>query len=352
MSNFNLFIDPVSKMKLKFDEINKCLTTEDHSIVYPVINGIPRFVHKEFYEETIAPNTDEIQTGRSFGTKWQEERMKALGSTEYDKRTLQEQLFAMLGCSTFDQVRKLFKNARYTLNAGCGVAWSEFMFDLNPETQRHCIDLSLSVEVAFANTKHMKNVTVSQASIFELPYNDGIFDIVYSCGVIHHTPDPEKACQELAKKVAAGGLLGIYIYNVKPFIRELCDIELRKVTTSMTYDDCLNFSKKMTMLGKSLSKIEQELIIEDDIEFLGIRAGKYNLQRFIYDHIIKCWYNPGQDDEFAHIVNQDWYHPRYASHHTHEEIFTWLRKCGFKELKCLQPEGWEHSGFFISGRKY
>ena len=352
MSNFNIFIDPTSKSTLIYDDSGKCLATSDRRVIYPVINGIPRFVGRELYEQKSSESSDEIQTGRSFGTKWQDDRMKALGSTEFDRTSLQEQFVAMLGCSSIDQSKELFKNARLTLNAGCGVAWSEFMFDLNPSTERHCIDLSLSVEVAYANTRHMTNATVSQASIFELPYPDGVFDIVYSCGVVHHTPDPGKAVEELAKKVASGGLLGIYIYNIKPFIRETCDSEIRKKTTSMNYEDCMNFSGKMTMLGKAFSKINQDLVIEEDIDLLDIKAGNYKLQRFIYDHFIKCWYNPKQDDEYADIVNQDWYHPKYASHHTKKEVFNWFKESGFDELKCLQPEGWLHSGYFISGRKH
>ncbi len=191
----------------------------------------------------------------------------------------------------------------------------------------------------------------AQASIFELPYPDEMFDIVYSSGVVHHTPDPKRALLEIGIKVIGGGILGIYIYNKKPFIREICDSEIRKMTTKMSYEECMDFSRKMTMMGKALKCITQPLFIENDIELLGIKAGKYDLQRFIYDHFIKCWYNPDQDEVYANLVNQDWYHPRYASHHTKEEVLEWFEEAGFVNLKCIQPSGWEHSGYFISGMK-
>lgn len=351
MANFDCFIDPKSRKPLFYDARSQSLLTEDGTVSYPVINGIPRFVPPEFYHEVVTDATDEVQTGRSFGDKWCSPRSQALGSTEFDRRSLKEQFLAMLGCTCIEELNQLFKDARMTLNAGCGVAWSEYLFDLNPKTERHCVDISLSVEIAYEKTAHMPNVTVSQASILELPYPDGMFDIVYSCGVVHHTPDPKRAVLNISRKVAGRGYLGIYIYNKKPFIRELCDQEIRKLTTEMNYEECMDFSRKMTMLGKALSAITEPLVIEEDIPLLGIKAGKYNLHRFIYDHLIKCWYNPGQDEEYAHLVNQDWYHPRYASHHTKEEVLSWFEEAGFVNLKCIQPPGWEHSGFFISGRK-
>jgi ubiquinone/menaquinone biosynthesis C-methylase UbiE/uncharacterized protein YbaR (Trm112 family) len=351
MSDFNQFIDPKTVKPLSYHQEERCLATMDGTVSYPVINGIPRFVPTEFYEPKSHAATGEFQTGQSFGQKWGEPRSHALGNGDFDRRSLEEQFLSMLGCRSRKELESLFRSANKTLNAGCGVAWSEYLFDLNPAAQRHCVDISLSVETARLKTAHMPNVTVSQASIFELPYPDEMFDIVYSCGVIHHTPDPKGALLEIGKKVAKKGVLGIYIYNKKPFIRELCDREIRKFTTEMSYEVCMSFSRKMTMLGKALNRITQELVVEKDIDVLGIKAGTYNLQRFLYDHVIKCWYNRGQDEEYADLVNQDWYHPRYASHHTKEEVIGWFTESGFGAIKCIQPPGWEHSGFFISGRR-
>ena len=353
MAKFDRFIDPKTKQKLFYNPGRRILSTKDGKISCPVINGIPRFVTPEFYSQVAPPfTTDEVQTGRSFGNKWCDPRNQALGFTESDRSSMQEQFLAMLGCASMEDLKQLFKSARTTLNAGCGVAWSEYLFNLNPGTERHCIDISLAVEIAYQNTKDMSNVTISQASLFELPYPDEMFDIVYSCGVVHHTPEPKRAISEIGKKVAKSGIFGVYIYNVKSFVRELCDQEIRKITTKMTYDECMGFSRKMTMLGKALKNITQPLLIDEDIEILGIKRGKYDLQRFIYDYLIKCWYNPDQDEDYAHLVNQDWYHPRYASHHSKAEILSWFEEAGFTDLKCIQPAGWEHSGYFISGRKY
>ena len=141
------------------------------------------------------------------------------------------------------------------------------------------------------------------------------------------------------------------IYNIKPLLRELSDNEIRKFTTAISYGKCMEFSRQMTSLAKTLSKIKEPLIIEHPIDILGIKKGKYTVQRFIYDYFLKCWYNPKQDDAYADLVNQDWYHPFYASHHSKTEIQSWFKKAGLNKVVCIQPKGWEYSGFFVSGRK-
>ncbi|MCK4846042.1 MAG: class I SAM-dependent methyltransferase [Deltaproteobacteria bacterium] len=351
MSNLDWFIDPKTKKALSYNQESASVDTADGKISYPVINGVPRFVSPELYKEAHEVSTDEVRTGRSFGDKWRESRYEFLGSEEADRAALEEHFIAILGCTSAKELHELLNGATSTLNGGCGVAWNEYLFNINLNAQRHCVDLSLSVETARTLTKDLDNITVSQASVLELPYPDETFDIAYSCGVVHHTPDPKGAVLEIGRTVKAGGLLGIYIYNIKPFIRELSDKEIRKKTTTMSYDECMDFSKKMTMLGKAFKDINAKITIEEDIDLIGMKKGEYDLQKFVYDHFIKCWYNPKQDDKYADLVNQDWYHPHYASHHTKEEVFAWFEEAGFSKIKCLQPSGWEHSGYYISGKK-
>lgn len=46
-----------------------------------------------------------------------------------------------------------------------------------------------------------------------LPFGSDFFDIGYSFGVLHHTPDTEKALSELVRVIRPGGQLKVMLYN-------------------------------------------------------------------------------------------------------------------------------------------
>lgn len=56
------------------------------------------------------------------------------------------------------------------------------------------------------------NVQVGDAE--NLPFADNSFDIVYSFGVLHHSPDTARALQEVRRVLRPGGTAKIMIYNL------------------------------------------------------------------------------------------------------------------------------------------
>ena len=327
------------------------LSTRDGQRTYPIIRGIPRFVPETLFGEQKSVRSEVVQTGRAFGYKWTHNTYSAYGEKAYERSMLAEQLFAMLGVDSLERFSDLFKDGMYCLDAGCGTAWGEYLFNVNPNVQRFGVDLSLSVEVAYDKTCDMDNVCIVQADIFGLPFKPHSFDIIFSNGVLHHTRDARSAFDLLCSYLKPGGLMGIYIYCVKPYLRELADEKIRAATTGMSDDECYEFSKAITSLGKELSKYKEPISIDQDIPLLNIKKGSYNLQRFIYDHFMKCYYNEELGFDMSVMNNVDWYKPSLATHHTREEIEEWFGTNGFTGVKVLQPKGWEHSGYFVSGRK-
>ena len=51
-----------------------------------------------------------------------------------------------------------------------------------------------------------------------LPFRDNDFDIVYSWGVLHHTPDTERAITEAIRVLAPGGALKIMLYHRRSWV--------------------------------------------------------------------------------------------------------------------------------------
>ena len=290
------------------------------------------------------------QTADSFGEKWLSEAGRNYGR----KEDVMEQFLSILGIEKEDDLKEIFKDSMVCLDAGCGVGVAEEILNINKNVKIYAIDISDSVRVAEERTRDMENVQVLKADIKDLPFKrTGLFDIIFSNGVLHHTGDAEGYFSELCHHLKPCGLIGIYIYNKKPLIRGLADSFIRdKHTTHLSFEDCSEFSKKLSKLGQSFQQIKEELVIEDDIPLLGIKRGKYNLQSFIYDHFLKCFYNDKWGMDMSTVVNVDWYHPPEASFHSLTEILGWFRRNNIKiGLKVLQPDGWEHSGWFVSGRK-
>jgi hypothetical protein len=68
--------------------------------------------------------------------------------------------------------------------------------------------------------------------------------------------------------------------------------------------------------------------IDADIPELAIRSGTYDVQRFIYDHVLKCFWNDDYDFETNVMVNFDWYRPAHAFRFREEDIRGWCAEEG------------------------
>ena len=95
------------------------------------------------------------------------------------------------------------------------------------------VDLSAAVTKAVQLCESLPNVTIVQADLLDLPVADGAFDLVYSIGVLHHTPDPRRAFGQIARKVKPGGHLAVWLYRRNVVLQEWINTGLRGVTTRL-----------------------------------------------------------------------------------------------------------------------
>ncbi|NMF65917.1 SAM-dependent methyltransferase [Brasilonema octagenarum UFV-E1] len=102
------------------------------------------------------------------------------------------------------------------LDAGCGTgAGTEYIVHLNPHAQVVAIDLSAGA-IAVARERCQRSgadgVEFHNLSLYDVEQVSGEFDYINCVGVLHHLPDPIKGIQSLAGKLAAGGLMHIFVY--------------------------------------------------------------------------------------------------------------------------------------------
>ena len=102
------------------------------------------------------------------------------------------------------------------LEAGCGTGQMSNFLGLN--WQRHvfgadlCLN-SLRLAQGFKTKFSVNHASFLQMNLFRPPFRAEVFDVVFSNGVLHHTGDPRKGFESIARLVKPGGHIVIGLYN-------------------------------------------------------------------------------------------------------------------------------------------
>jgi SAM-dependent methyltransferase len=327
-------VDPANRA-VGLERLGDRLRSTDGRHEYPIVNGIPRF--------TAIGDAGQAQTARSFGYKWL--RNPDWGLKPETQRVAQQVFRDFYGWTDPDDLKRLMEG-RLVLNAGCGAGTEMQMFAGWPATLA-AVDISTAIDHCRQQFGDRPNVEYFQADLNALPFPDESFDVVWSHGVLHHTPDTFTSARSLAKLVKRGGLFILYVYRKKGPIREFVDDYLRKELSPLDPETAWAKLEPLTELARNLSRLNVDVVVEHDIPELGIRSGTYPVQRLIYQHIMKCFWNEGLSfDENVH-VNFDWYHPEYAHRQTVDEVREWMPQLGFEAQSIHESD----SGIAVIARK-
>lgn len=304
---------------------------------FPIKEGIPRLV--------VDRERNFVKTEDSFSSKW-----KNYNKTYHTKKwfNVQKKWFIeRFGWKTSSNLNKFLKTRKRILDAGTGVGNSAKLFSYNPQCDVFAIDASESVVFAYKKYGNLPNLHFLQADIRKLPFRKNFFDFICSDQVLHHTKNTKSSFKILLKHLAKNGIISIYVYKIKGPIREFADTLIRESTVNMTEKKCVEFSKDMAVLGKSLSKIKKTVTIPRDIPILQIKAGTYDIQRFIYWNFLKCWWSKDVPFDQSVATNFDWYFPEYAYRHSPEEVKKWFKGSKLKITFFNEVE----SGINVTGKK-
>jgi arsenite methyltransferase len=119
-----------------------------------------------------------------------------------------------------------------------------------------------------------------------------------------------------------------YVYRRKAPIREFTDDYVRDRIAELSPEEAWNALRPLTRLGQALAELETDVEVPEDVPLLGIRAGRYDVQRLVYWHIAKLFWNPKMTFEENNHLNFDWYAPTYAHRQSEEEIRGWCNDEG------------------------
>jgi SAM-dependent methyltransferase len=160
--------------------------------VYPIREGIPRLLPDELAHEL-------QETAQAFSNQWQ---LLA---------TLREENWQELLSYLSPLTEEVFRD-KLVLDAGCGMGKFTYWAGRSKAKQVIGIDLSHSVEVAYRHTRHLPNVHIAQADMYNLPFKSE-FDVIYSIGVLHHLPESQRGFNRLVDFLKPGGLIFVWVYG-------------------------------------------------------------------------------------------------------------------------------------------
>jgi ubiquinone/menaquinone biosynthesis C-methylase UbiE/uncharacterized protein YbaR (Trm112 family) len=318
------------------EEIIEGLLVCSRNHKFKITKGIPRFVFDTA--------KDFVKTEDAFSSKWR----KYYKSYHSKKWFLFQQKWFLdrFGWKTINKFDRFLKTKKHILDAGTGIGNSAKLHSSHTNGLVFALDASESIDFAYKKYGTISNIHFLQADLRELPFRKLFFDYIYSDQVLHHTKDTESSFKYLTKFLIKSGYISIYVYNKKAPIREFADDYIRSKTVNMSTRDCIEFSKDMTYLGKSLSELKKKIKIPRDIPLLNIKAGTYDVQRFIYWHFLKCFWAEDGDFERSVGVNFDWYYPKFAYRHTPDEVRKWYKDTKIKITHFKEIE----SGISVTGK--
>lgn len=258
---------------------------------YPVRNGIPRFVQSDGYVS-------------SFSLEWARHAKTQLDSVS-GLTVARDTFFQRTGFTSEDLKGKL------VLDAGCGIG--RYMEVAQKAGARIIgVDMSYSVGPAYRNVGRLPNVDIVQADLMNLPFKEGVFDTVFSLGVLHHTSNCHEAFKSVAKLPKPGGSLAVWLYandGLKQRLYNAVAAFYRTFTTRMSQEQLYDLCRCAVPL--------------------------YRIHKLpVVGHLTRALIPTSMEprEEWRRLDTFDWYAPKFQSKHTYAQVDKWFRDAGYGDI--------------------
>jgi SAM-dependent methyltransferase len=252
------------------------------SRAYPNAHGIARFVDAQHY-------------AASFGYQWHRYQKTQLDSDKDELRESERHFLMKTALRPEDLKGKLVLDVARVIG----------------------VDLSAAAEVAAKNLAD-RDFVAFQADVFALPFAPESFDVIYSIGVLHHTPDCEAAVKSLDKYLKPGGLLVVWLYSGYNKWYRFSDF-WRRYTHKMKPE---NLHRILKVAVPFFYNLQQGL---RHLPLIGAPVAG------LVHHVFPV--NRQKDPEARMLDTFDWYSPKYQSKHTYEQVFKWYGDMGMEDMR-------------------
>jgi SAM-dependent methyltransferase len=286
------------------------LVSRDRNHIYPIINGVPRFVGKEHY-------------AKSFGYEW-----KRWSKVQFEAENIGLPMEGYTG-KMFEKITQFSNdeiNNKLVIDFGCGPG--RFLDMVRTKGGIAVgMDLSAAVDVAFEIFKDDDNVLIVQGDILHPPFFPDTFDLAYSIGVFHHTPDPPGCLESLVHIAKVNSKISVCVYPKNIWYDYPVLKRFRKF---------FNFIRKY--FGSAFSNTAA--LYYSRFSAYVITPVFYRLFRFKRLRKFLLWLDKNlivilsiPDKRWRILDIFDAITPFYASTHSEEEIINWFEKSNCREIK-------------------
>ena len=204
------------------------------------------------------------------------------------------------------------------LDAGCG---SGRYLRVASQEGAHVTGIDLSPSVFRAQELIVDQKTdLVQGDLLCPPFKPETFDLIYSIGVLEHTPDARKAFRELVKLLRPGGHLVIWLHPKWRVELEWLDFLQRSITSRLPIFMLIGLSRICVPLGGFKRR-------------LTLSTWSLFRRMGLLIHVFTLGVSLHPDPATRLCDTFNWYAPRWRSHHTETEVKQWFHDSGMVDIE-------------------
>ena len=287
----------------------------DH--VFPIINGVVVFDEKELVQEAI-----------SFSTQWYQ-----FQKTQFDTDDIDE---SRIRFRTETGIKCLVGKVVCDYGTGPGRFFKQSIA-LKPKLAV-AIDASDAIFVARQNFKESENAIFLKCDLLKPPLKDGVVDVGYCIGVLHHVTDPIKGFLQIIRTIKPEGQFALSVYENSLFDRP------DRNSVFVAFKDVL---WTLNVLRAELfrfigSRLPSSLMLKYCVYVVPVlyqlnkvpilRVARYLFPSTCYRHLPVEW---------SMCDTMDTYATKVVHQYRAKTIFHWFRQAKFVEINLLNSRaGW------------